>query len=571
MGYGGEAVSAVPVIWYTAHEGVDPRDQWDTGLLKLILSDHDGPWLSDFEYVDFDQQWKPFADSRPIVIVPARHHASAEDVEALNAYLALFPGVVLILVGDEEAIFPWREVRHPNLRMWIMMPDPVKHADAQGWAFMFGNGYHHETRSIIHDSMNVWSGSDFPAKTQEWTFTGQVTHARRKQAANGLEKAKQLGRPGTMFGTTGFAQGLQRSDYLATLLDSVTAPAPSGPWSPDTFRFYEALECGAIPIVDATTPHDQLGYWQFVFGADFPFADVHDWGTVGGIIQSHVSYAARRQAEAMAWWIAEKRRMVKRLDADLRAIGNAQDLDDRGCTVLISSSPIPSHPSLAILEETLQTIWTSTKGEPEIIIMLDGVREEQADLADAYAEYVREVCWRSLHHWRNVLPVISRRHLHQVGMTRLTLELVDTPVILFMEHDTPLEPEPIEWPDCISLLEWGALDVLRFHHESEILPDHEHLMIDHDTQMFGTVPLRRTRQWSQRPHLARTDYYRRILADYFTPGAKSFIEDRAHGMVQSSPDHENRIAIYHPAGNIRRSRHTDGRASAPKYDKTQEF
>ena len=124
----------------------------------------------------------------------------------------------------------------------------------------------------------------------------------------------------------------------------------------------------------------------------------------------------------------------------------------------------------------------------------------------------------------------------------------------------------IPWADIVELMSGAHLDVLRFHHEGAIHPEHEHLMIDHVTEEMVRVPVRRTVQWSQRPHVARTDYYRRILTEHFPPNCSTMIEDKMHSVAQSEPYERNRIAIYHPDGNIRRSLHLDGRRDAPKFD-----
>jgi hypothetical protein len=82
-------------------------------------------------------------------------------------------------------------------------------------------------------------------------------------------------------------------------------------------------------------------------------------------------------------------------------------------------------------------------------------------------------------------------------------------------------------------------------------------------------PLRRTRQWSQRPHLAGAGYYADMLQSEFSPQARCFIEDRMHSIASSHPE-RHRLAIYHPeTGNVKRSYHLDGRQGDPKFDDEQ--
>jgi hypothetical protein len=46
---------------------------------------------------------------------------------------------------------------------------------------------------------------------------------------------------------------LTQESYLALLSDSIFAPCPAGN-NPETFRLYEALECGTIPLVVGPSP-----------------------------------------------------------------------------------------------------------------------------------------------------------------------------------------------------------------------------------------------------------------------------------------------------------------------------
>jgi hypothetical protein len=94
------------------------------------------------------------------------------------------------------------------------------------------------------------------------------------------------------------------------------------------------------------------------------------------------------------------------------------------------------------------------------------------------------------------------------------------------------------------------------------------MMLDKIPVNLDGVWLRRTLQWSQRPHLASTEYYRKIMARYFPPDNSTMIEDRMHSVAQTNPD-ENRIAVYCPSdpdGSIVRSYNLDGRQDDPKYD-----
>lgn len=244
-------------------------------------------------------------------------------------------------------------------------------------------------------------------------------------------------------------------------------------------------------------------------------------------------------------------------------------------TVVVPVSPIPSHPDTTILAETLGSIRTCLP-DAEIFLTFDGVRPEQAKRRNDYQEFIRRALWAADHTYGNVLPFLFDEHQHQTGMMRAALDEIETPLVLYVEQDTPLvTDEPIDWDTITSFILAGNSNCVRFHHEGVIPQAHNHLM--HGKEAF--LPFIATSQWSQRPHLASTAYYRRIMQSHFSPNARSFIEDRMYGIVNEAfltdgmPGwHQHRIHIYDPGnGNMKRSYHTDGRAGEQKYDDRQVF
>lgn len=239
-------------------------------------------------------------------------------------------------------------------------------------------------------------------------------------------------------------------------------------------------------------------------------------------------------------------------------------------SVVIPVSPIVSHPQTFILDETIASV-RSHLPDSEIILCFDGVRAENEDRRTVYEEHIRRVLWKAKA-WGALCPFVFDEHRHQVGMLRAVMDEIRTPLMLFVEQDAPLVGE-IDWQACIDIISSGDADVVRFSHEAVIPTDHEHLMLG----VMGNFL--RTCQFSARPHLASTAYYRRLLADHFSPEANCFVEDVAHGVCQNAYIRDgiagwygHRLWIYHPpGGNIKRSYTTDGRAGEPKYDESQVF
>lgn len=242
---------------------------------------------------------------------------------------------------------------------------------------------------------------------------------------------------------------------------------------------------------------------------------------------------------------------------------------DADTTVIATVSPIPSHPSTDVLDATLGSVRAHLP-DAETIIACDGVAGELTHRAADYAEHLRRVTYAA-NREGNVTPLLAAAHLHQAGTVAAALQLVTTPLVLVVEHDTPLADTPIDWDGIADVIRCGAVNHMRFSHEAMILPEHAYLMVDQAPRRVAGVPYVRTVQYSQRPALASTAFYRTMLAAWCT-GPPTYIEDRMHGIVQHAwAAHgmagweQFRLGIYHPDdGSIMRSWHADGRGRDPK-------
>jgi len=236
-------------------------------------------------------------------------------------------------------------------------------------------------------------------------------------------------------------------------------------------------------------------------------------------------------------------------------------------TIILATSVLPSHPGTDIIDETIKSIRFHFP-KNEIIMQIDGLRQEQKSRRQDYNEYKNRILWKCMHEYKNVLPIIFKEHSHQTTMMRKTINEIQTPILLYVEGDAPLVTDvDIEWQECLDLLTYGQANTVRFHHEASIPESHNHLM-------FGLEDgFMKTSQWSQRPHLSKVKYYKDIILPPLAD--KSFIEDRTHGIVQDdifpydqfSKEgwNKHKLWIYHPEGNIKRSYHLDGREGGRKF------
>jgi hypothetical protein len=145
--------------------------------------------------------------------------------------------------------------------------------------------------------------------------------------------------------------------------------------------------------------------------------------------------------------------------------------------------------------------------------------------------------------------------------------------MMYVEADTPLvTDELIAWDDITQFILSGKSNCVRLHHEG-VLPK-EHLPMMHGEE-DGYI---RTSQFSARPHIATTAFYRQLLS-HFSPDANCFIEDKAHGVIDQAFKVDGmagwnlwRLHIYgKDPNNLKRSLHLDGRAGEAKFDESQRF
>ena len=88
-----------------------------------------------------------------------------------------------------------------------------------------------------------------PFRQMAWSFFGTDWNSRAEQ----LQPLKDIGEKYDciFYKEWNDASALGRADYISKLLDTVFVPCPDGVNS-ETFRFYEALECGCIPLLVRT-------------------------------------------------------------------------------------------------------------------------------------------------------------------------------------------------------------------------------------------------------------------------------------------------------------------------------
>lgn len=525
-------------VVYLPHPGLDQL------MLRDLLSNK--MWNTGYE---FNETTLDKVKDGCVLVVPGAVHTARR----INMLIANWKWVVIFIVSDETNIFEVDELEHPNMKLWVQTP----RADIEYNARLFGVGYGYAREYAPHFYEH------YKDKVLDIYISGQNTHARRNAIFRTLHSYKDKHKDRTVHinETAGFTQGYSQQQYFSYLASAKYCPAPSGAFSPDSFRVYESLEYGCVPIADELSPkdeHNSAGYWDKLFNSPMPI--LRDNNITG--ILNDIKHDEYLPLKVYSWWQQQKRQYAIDLAVDIQLASGIMAKAEK-ITAVIPVSPWKQHPKTDILETTIQSIRYHLP-TAEIIVTFDGVREEQQDRKADYLEFIKRMLWKINHEYENVLPIVFEEHTHQVGMMREALNYVRTPLVMYVEGDSPLMGNHIDWDKIIR--KFDNADLIRLYNKECIPEEHKYLMLSAVVDEFI-----QTAQFSAQPHLATTTFYRGILTN-FTKEAKAFIEEKIYYIgVKEAKKGNWRMFIYLPEDGYPRSYHLDGREGENQFLESQVF
>lgn len=233
----------IPVVWFDASKG-----NWDMGIFQLTFE----------KYPDLFPQYNekinpPF--ERAIVMCVGK-----PDVIKLKRYLEKIKSGVVIFASEEDAYYPWKEVMHSGLEAWCQYWHPSTKSEIK-----------QENRILLGTPYRIKDYDTTPLEKQYlWSFIGQNQNPFRQQAVSAMMDllGTSDGYLQVISGFGGYCDdGVLYQNYLDIMRQSKFVICPAGSMCVDSFRLYEAIECGAIPITDIRAPRDPHGfnYWSEVY------------------------------------------------------------------------------------------------------------------------------------------------------------------------------------------------------------------------------------------------------------------------------------------------------------------
>ena len=151
------------------------------------------------------------------------------------------------------------------------------------------------------------------ARAFTWGFAGDVEKSTRREMFEHMSRVEN----GSLHFTSGFgaSDALGVEQYQAFLSSCVFGPCPSGYVNLDSFRVYECLECGTIPIVEMRASFD---YFTDLLGPH-PMPTIHSWRDAPELVDKMVREGDVDviQAKCVAWWQAVKTRLKSKMRDDI--------------------------------------------------------------------------------------------------------------------------------------------------------------------------------------------------------------------------------------------------------------
>lgn len=278
-----QANSQTPLIWQVAQ-----KHWWEQDYLLELLSGLDVEVIEDTKYEQFID--------KSIIVFSSNHNfeGSRAYCKALHEKGYTY-GVILL--SDElyevmDDFCPGAKFVFRNYWHKAFLKEPKVKMFALGYKYGFWQNAEKQIPDAFH--------RDFT-----WSFAGQITKKPTREAM--IAQLKSV--PNHHIHETFMwndSKGLDVSTYRNLMLNTIFVPCPTGFWNLDSFRLYETLECGAIPIVEK----QPLDYFRRFYG-DHPFLVINSWDEAPELMHALLADPEKLEALRQAcqqWWIEYKLR-----------------------------------------------------------------------------------------------------------------------------------------------------------------------------------------------------------------------------------------------------------------------
>lgn len=308
--------------------------------IQYLLAPNNITYVNSFSDINF-------LDSASVVLI-ARSGSGYEFI--IDRFISLGIHFGVFLLSDERFIdaMPYISSRY-CMFIYRNYYKPITHFSSKLRHFALGykNGIQSSIKPIL-------------SRRYVWSFCG----ASRSHRIKACSFFKDI-HPHHLKFTSTFndPHGLNTSDYMALLSNSMFSICPVGAISTDTFRLYESLELGSIPIALSSDQYYLYlpSYWRSIFPSQPPFLHAQNWSTVRASLLHTLSspfLLTSLQSSVIAFWNSYKYSLKQSISSDLSILASAAS--HSSITSLHISNPFSTSvlrlPRLRALKLSLRSI-----------------------------------------------------------------------------------------------------------------------------------------------------------------------------------------------------------------------
>jgi hypothetical protein len=175
-------------------------------------------------------------------------------------------------------------------------------------------GYHWNLREGHKNPLKLTP--HLPFRMQDWTFFGTDWNG-RKALLQPLMSARFRNRA-EFYQAWNDPSAIGREEYIGHMLDSIFVPCPDG-MNPETYRLYESLECGAMPVIVKTTKNAEFVGWLTENVSILPLSS---WEEAVKLMQHLLTSPKMLEVyreKMLSSWLAWRDRLKEEMEGWLRA------------------------------------------------------------------------------------------------------------------------------------------------------------------------------------------------------------------------------------------------------------
>ena len=302
----------IDLIW-----GCNAERQLEVHWLVELLSPLQPHWIEATENLNPDQ----LTPGRPRVLIETgllllERHASHERQQILKQQrlqrlhtLSSIGRFTLIHISDEEGL--------DGDQLYPMLPETTTiWRNFTYDRFDTNNLIHHFPIGPRKEFLGSLGQKTASERTIPWAFMGTLWRTGNRTLATSIFLKDHPS--GEFFGGKFFGGGLPIEQYRDRLQNSIFALCPEGDRHFDTFRLYESLQAGCIPLVA-----ERDGQAFRLLGPKFPMPIFETWKTASKFVGEHLKNPETLnllQMQCKQWWNASKSRLSEKLRQTVQEI-----------------------------------------------------------------------------------------------------------------------------------------------------------------------------------------------------------------------------------------------------------